>query len=112
MNPHNRKWTVNDFSLRAIRIIQQIPYGMVSTYGTVAFLAGSPGGARQVVRILHTSSQKYNLPWHRVINREGKIPPRSSMSHLEQQNLLNGEGIEISQNGVIDLDIYLWLPQE
>jgi len=103
---------VNDFSRKAIDIIQQIPNGHVTTYGTVALLAGSPGGARQVARILHSSSEKYNLPWHRVVNREGKIPPRASMSHLEQHRLLEGEGITVSNNGVIDLDIYLWLPSK
>ena len=100
---------MNEFSDKAIAILQQIPSGQVSTYGTVAFLAGSPGGARQVARILHSSSKKYNLPWHRVVNREGKIPPRPSMSHLEQHTLLKNEGIEISKDGVVDLEVYLWI---
>jgi methylated-DNA-protein-cysteine methyltransferase related protein len=99
---------VNEFSHKVIAILRQIPYGQVSTYGTVALLAGSPGGARQVARLLHSSSEKYNLPWHRVVNREGKIPPRPSMSHLDQQTLLKHEGVEVSKNGVVDLEVYLW----
>ncbi|MFT5731072.1 MAG: methylated-DNA-protein-cysteine methyltransferase-like protein, partial [Desulforhopalus sp.] len=55
---------MNDFSAKIIKIIKLIPYGTVSTYGTVATLAGSPSGARQVARILHSSSKKYDLPWH------------------------------------------------
>ena len=43
------------------------------TYGQIATLAGSPRGARQVVRVLHTLSEKYKLPWHRVINSKGEI---------------------------------------
>ena len=107
---HKRSNQVNEFSRKAIDVLQQTPYGKVTTYGTVAFLAGSPGGARQVARILHASSKKYNLPWHRVVNREGKIPPRPSMSHLEQHKLLEGEGVQISKGGAIDLDVYLWVP--
>ncbi|BHH84564.1 MGMT family protein [Desulforhopalus sp. 52FAK] len=100
---------MNEFSRKVIDVLQQIPCGKVTTYGTVAFLAGSPGGARQVARLLHSSSDKYKLPWHRVVNREGKIPPRPSMSHLQQQRLLEGEGVEISKGGFIDLDVYLWV---
>ncbi len=101
---------MNDFTDKAIAILQQIPRGHVSTYGTIAFLAGSPGGARQIARLLHSSSKKHKLPWHRVVNREGKISPRQSMSHIEQHTLLKNEGIKISKDGIVDLDTYLWLP--
>lgn len=103
---------MNDFSRKVIEVLQQIPPGKISTYGTVAFLAGSPGGARQVVRILHTSSKKYNIPWHRVVNRLGQVPPRASMSHLEQVTMLKNEGVEVSESGLIDLDKYLWQPKK
>ena len=43
------------------------------TYGQVAAAAGSPRGARQVVRVLHSMSEKYGLPWHRIINVQGEI---------------------------------------
>ncbi len=100
---------MNDFSAKTINILQLIPYGRVSTYGTVATLAGNPSGARQVARILHSSSKKYDLPWHRVVNRNGKIPPRSSMSHLNQRTLLENEGVTFSKSGAIDLDSFLWI---
>lgn len=61
------------FTERVIHIIQSIPEGKVMTYGGVARAAGSPRGARQVVRILHSMSKKYKLPWHRVINAKGMI---------------------------------------
>ncbi|MDP4172315.1 MAG: MGMT family protein, partial [Bacillota bacterium] len=56
------------FTERAMEIIKQIPAGKVMTYGQVARVAGSPRAARQVVRILHSMSEKYSLPWHRVLN--------------------------------------------
>lgn len=101
---------ITDFSASIIKILGQIPYGRVTTYGTVALLAGSPGGARQVARILHSSSKAHKLPWHRVVNRMGKISPRPSMSHLKQRTLLEKEGVEFDETGTIDLDTFLWFP--
>ncbi len=98
------------FSIRAIKIIGRIPVGLVSTYGDIAACAGSPRGARQIARILHSSSKKYSLPWHRVVNREGRISDRNSMSHLDQRVMLEDEGIVFNENGRIDLDRYLWIP--
>jgi methylated-DNA-protein-cysteine methyltransferase-like protein len=59
------------FHEKTVFIIKQIPYSKVSTYGKIAEAAGNPQGARQVARTLHSSSDKENLPWHRVINSTG-----------------------------------------
>lgn len=85
---------------------------MVTTYGIVAEYAGSRRGARQVARILYSSSEKYELPWHRVVNRDGRISPRSSMGHLFQEQLLQEEGVVFGDNGKIDFSRFLWLPEE
>lgn len=95
------------FTEKVIDILQQIPSGRVTTYGRVARMAGNPRGARQVVRILHSSSGKYNLPWHRVINRFGEIPERMSMFDAYQKTLLEEEGVEVTGMRV-DLQRYLW----
>jgi len=101
---------VETFTRRSIAIISRIPPGRVTTYGIVATAAGNHCGARQVARILHSSSDKYRLPWHRVVNVAGKISPRSSMSHLEQKHLLEDEGVCFSEQDKIDLTEFLWLP--
>ncbi len=98
------------FTSRTRDIIGRIPPGMVSTYGLIAECAGNRSGARQVVRILSSSSEKYKLPWHRVVNRNGEISPRSSMGHLSQRQLLEEEGVVFEENGRIDLSVYLWRP--
>lgn len=95
------------FTERAVTIIKNIPNGKVMTYGQIARLAGSPRGARQVVRILHSLSRKHNLPWHRVINSKGEI----SFKDEEQRLLLKCEGIEISKEGFILLERYLYQPE-
>ena len=96
---------MNVFTERVIRIIQGIPAGHVMTYGQVAAAAGSPRGARQVVRILHSMSEKYQLPWHRIINIKGEI----SLTGGDQRELLEMEGIHL-KNGKVDLTVYRWFP--
>ncbi|MGB3209220.1 MAG: MGMT family protein [Desulforhopalus sp.] len=99
------------FMTRARAIISRIPPGLVTTYGIIAECAGNRSGARQVARILYSSSTKYQLPWHRVVNRSGLISPRPSMSHLLQRQLLLDEGVYFGENGKIDLSIFLWRPE-
>lgn len=96
------------FTQDALHIIKHIPHGRVLTYGRVASLAGQSGGARQVSRILHAMSKKYELPWHRVINSKGKISLGPARGRELQKALLESEGIEFSPNGSLDLEIYMW----
>ncbi|MEK3695614.1 MULTISPECIES: MGMT family protein [unclassified Paenibacillus] len=98
------------FTQRVITIIQSIPEGAVMTYGGIARAAGSPRGARQVVRILHSMSRKYKLPWHRVINSKGMISLTEDESGSLQQLYLLGEGIIFDERGVIDLERYQYHP--
>lgn len=96
---------MDDFTKRVIDIIKNIPYGKVMSYGQVADLAGKPRGARQVARILHSMGEKYELPWHRVINSKGMISlPEYSGGGL-QKSILEDEGI-IFKNSRIDFEIY------
>lgn len=98
------------FTESVIRIIKQIPSGQVMTYGQIAKLAGSPRGARQVVRILHSMSKKYNLPWFRVINSKGEIAIADEETRAAQVIFLKDEGIEVV-NGIIDLKKYQYHPE-
>jgi methylated-DNA-protein-cysteine methyltransferase-like protein len=95
------------FTERIKQIIKQIPYGKVATYGQIAFMAGNHGAARQVAWVLHSCSEKDNLPWHRVINREGKISLRPGEGYEEQRQLLENEGVVFDENGCIDLEQFM-----
>ncbi|MBM7552166.1 MGMT family protein [Thalassobacillus pellis] len=99
------------FTKEVIDIIAAIPEGRVMTYGQVAKLAGSPRGARQVVRVLHTMSRKHQLPWHRVINAKGEIAIKDSEASHEQCLLLENEGLEVLGNKV-DLKAYQYHPDK
>ena len=96
------------FTEAVIEIIKSIPQGKIQTYGGISKLAGSPFGARQVVRILSSMSGKYKLPWHRVMNSKGEIQSKNIDMFHEQIGLLEKEGIKFISEGKIDLDIYLW----
>ncbi|WP_456273393.1 MGMT family protein [Bacillus sp. AK031] len=100
------------FTEKVIGIISKIPQGRVMTYGQIARLAGSPRAARQVVRILHSMSKTYKLPWHRVINAKGQIALQDEESYQEQRMNLEMEGVEPGLNGTIDLERYQWNPEQ
>lgn len=100
------------FTDRVIQTVRDIPAGKVATYGQIACLAGSPRAARQVARILHTCSAKEGLPWHRVVNREGRIALKPFQGFEEQRRLLEREGIRFDSSGAIDLRRFLWLPRQ
>ena len=91
------------FTAEVVRILKEIPEGRVVTYGQVARMAGSPRAARQVVRILHTMSEKHALPWHRVVNMRGEIVVPADDSREFQRMLLRGEGVVFLEDGRVDL---------
>lgn len=97
---------MQEFTKIVLEIIQQIPRGKVMTYGQIASWADSPRSARQVARILHGMSEAYNLPWHRVINKQGKIS-LTGVPGSTQRALLEREGI-VFKNNKIDLSIHQW----
>lgn len=101
---------MQSFTSKVIKIIQTIPTGKVMTYGQIAGLAGSPRGARQVVRILHTLSDKYKLPWHRVINSKGEIGIQDDEGFQVQKMNLQSEGITFIGERTVNLKMYQYNP--
>jgi methylated-DNA-protein-cysteine methyltransferase-like protein len=90
-------------------VVRQIPRGRVATYGEVAHEAGFPGQARLVGYALHSIPSSSDIPWHRVINAQGRISfPRNSSSFKRQKKLLEGEGITFD-DGRIDRARFSWL---
>jgi methylated-DNA-protein-cysteine methyltransferase-like protein len=75
--------------IRIERVIRSIPRGKVSTYGGIARIAGYPGAARLVARVLRRS---YGLPWQRVLGAGGQIKLTGD-SAIEQRLRLEAEGV-------------------
>lgn len=96
-----------NFKQKVFQKVNKIPHGFVTTYGTIATLSGVPRGARLVGGMLHGSRD--SLPWHRVINRYGFISTKC-LEHPKklQKVLLEEEGIEVSDDFMVDLKKYGW----
>ena len=98
------------FYQRVIEIIKAIPPGKVATYGQIAAYARNHRASRQVAYILHSCSEKENLPWHRVINSKGSISLKPHYGYELQKQLLKKEGVKFRKNNCIDLKRFLWIP--
>ncbi|MCP5207107.1 MAG: MGMT family protein [Hahellaceae bacterium] len=100
---------MNEITTQSIlMVIRDIPEGFVSTYGDVAKRAGLPGYARHVGYVLKNLPENSQLPWHRVINSQGKISfPTDTVQYREQRQRLTAEGL-IFTNNRIPLRKYLW----
>ncbi len=99
---------MSNFKDRVIEIIKKIPRGRVTNYGTVAVLAGLPRGARLVGGVLHFN-EAVDVPWQRIINRHGFISTKCLEHPKElQKALLLQEGVEVSDDFMIDLEKYGW----
>ena len=83
-----------------------IPQGKVVTYGDLAKMAGAPNHARYVGSFLKKLPKDTHLPWHRVINSQGKISfPQDSEEFNEQKKRLEQDGI-VLLNGKVNLKLY------
>lgn len=88
------------------QVVQGIPRGHVLTYGEVARLAGMGRAARRVSQAMRRAPRGMTLPWHRVVNAQGKISfPEDSSGYRKQKNRLEEEGIVFIKEK-IDLDRY------
>ncbi len=98
------------FTKEVKRAIRSIPRGRVATYGQIAALAGREHGARGVSWILHSSSEKAGLPWHRVVGAAGRISLPRGRGFAEQKRRLVAEGVDVRPGGRIDLGRFRWEP--
>jgi methylated-DNA-protein-cysteine methyltransferase-like protein len=97
---------------RIYQIVARIPRGRVATYGQIAALAGLPGRARLVGHALRAMPDGIDVPWHRVVNAQGKISPRGDLLGHEDLHaeLLRREGVRF-KGSAIPLAVYRWQPR-
>lgn len=96
---------------RIYALVKRIPKGRVATYGQIATLAGrcTPRMVGYAMAALPADS---GVPWHRVLNREGRVSPRSAGDgSLHQRALLEAEGVVFDRRGRCDLDAVGWRPR-
>lgn len=99
------------FQDRVYNIVRQIPRGNVMTYGQLAELLGVGFTARTIVFLMHEAFT-LEVPWHRVINSQGRCSTgKIILPYNVQQKLLKDEGIIFDTQGRCDLGKYLWTPK-
>ncbi len=104
------------FNAKVWEIVRLVPSGMVTTYGQIGSLVPVPEGVnpkdfssfapRWVGGAMANCPE--GVPWHRVINSQGKISLRPEKGGNIQKELLLAEGIIFNDKGVIDLKIFGW----
>jgi methylated-DNA-protein-cysteine methyltransferase related protein len=95
---------------RIFAVVRKIPHGRVTTYGTVARLAGLPGQARLVGYALSALRDGTAVPWHRVINAQGRLSLElaASSSGVTQRLRLEREGVRVDAAGRVSLARHGW----
>ena len=89
--------------------VKRIPRGRVATYGQIALYAGNPRWARVVGYALHANPDPDEIPCFRVVNRNGRVSNAFAFGGENMQiMLLRADGIEVSDDGYVELDKYLW----
>jgi len=79
------------------------------TYGQIAYMLGEGYTPRTVGFVMHGAGD--NIPWHRVINSQGRCSTaRVVLPSNKQQLMLEAEKIEFDAGGACDLSVYLWHP--
>ena len=93
--------------------VSRIPRGRVATYGQIARLAGLPGQPRLVGYALSALPEGSRVPWHRVINAQGRISLRRDGSPFAsiQRQLLEKEKVRFDERDSIPLSRFRWRPR-
>ena len=90
-------------------VVKRIPKGKVATYGQIALFAGNPHWSRVVGYALHVNPDPDGIPCFRVVNRFGKVSEAFAFGGENRQiELLRNDGVEVSDDGYVDLSKFLW----
>jgi methylated-DNA-protein-cysteine methyltransferase-like protein len=99
------------FNALVWEIVRQIPPGRVATYGQVAALIPPPEGVN--LRQYEAQGPRWvgaamaacpdEIPWHRVINAQGKISLRPGAGPTLQRQRLEAEGVVFDDKERVNL---------
>lgn len=90
-------------------MVSQIPRGRVMTYGDIAAMCGEAHAARIVGGLAHFGPP--DLPWQRVINRQGGLASGFYGGREGHRRALELENVAISDDFmVINFEALRWHP--
>ena len=104
---------MSSFFKDVYKVVRKVPFGRVTSYGSIANYLGDPRGARVVGWAMNNSHNLKNFPAHRVVNRNGLLTGKNHFkgTNLMEQLLIN-EGIKIKNDQIIDFDKFFWDPSK
>lgn len=93
-----------DLIYQILSVVEEIPEGMVATYGQIARLIGRERNSRLVGKVLSMAEYYGEYPCHRVVNHAGRLAPH----FLEQKALLEAENVGMKDENHVDLRNFQW----
>jgi methylated-DNA-protein-cysteine methyltransferase-like protein len=94
------------FDREVYALVRRIPRGLMATYGQIAAMLGRPRAARAVGGAMRRCP--HDVPWHRVVNAQGRISRRArAAGMLTQRLLLEREGVTM-RRGRVDMARHGW----
>ena len=98
---------MDSFKEQVYALVRAVPEGRVTTYGDIARALGNRGLARAVGNALHSNDDAFYTPCWRVLNRRGGLASNYGVGGPEmQRRFLEEDGVEVSPDGLVDLDKY------
>ena len=86
------------------KVVEQIPYGKVASYGQIACILGYPRSARTVGWAMRRCPE--DLPWQRVVMADGSVS--GGMFADIRKALLLSEGVKFISNERVDMESFQW----
>lgn len=102
----------SDFYLQVYEIVKLIPRGRATSYGAIARCLGAVKSSRLVGYAMNNAhSLSVPIPAHRVVNRNGLLTGKHHFgTPYRMQELLESEGIEIHEDGIVNFKEVFWDP--
>ena len=97
----------NKLFARIYEVVKQVPRGKVASYGQMAQIVGAGCDARMVGYAMASTPEGSDVPWQRIVNREGKISLPGKGGEIQRMRL-EAEGITFDARGRIDMQRFGW----
>jgi methylated-DNA-protein-cysteine methyltransferase-like protein len=100
-----------NFFEQVYQVVEQIPYGKVTSYGAIAEFLGSKSASRMVGWAMNNAhGLEQAIPAHRVVNRQGLLTGKMHFKGQSMQERLEAEGIVIIEDQIQGFDQLFWHP--
>ena len=103
---------LSSFQKAVLEEVRKVPSGKVASYGQIAAYVGQPRAARQVGGAMRSIEGVPDYPWWRIINNAGIITIKGAITANKrmQKELLEGEGVEVSEDYIVDMARFRYRP--